>query len=358
MINMKILFIALSGIGDALMFTPALKMLKESYPECKIDCLAMFSGAADIFKHNKNVDNIIRFDFLKEGALNSLNFLIKMRKKYNITINVYPSNRIEYNVINYLLGAEKRCAVNYNRKDFQNLGFLNNIRVKENDELHNVVENINLVEKLTGKTFNKQIPLELNITEFERDFADAYLNKLDIKESDIIIGIHPGCNTLKNHINRRWDTNKFAELANRLALENCKILVFGGGDEKKIKDVIVHVGKSEDIISIETETLLQTAAVIEKCNLFVTNDSSLMHVASAMKRFVVPIIGPTNTSYIHPWMTEYAVCSLNLDCSPCFFYSQKPLECNRNDIQYKCIKEITVDMVFHIVKNNLRKLNA
>jgi heptosyltransferase-2 len=71
-----------------------------------------------------------------------------------------------------------------------------------------------------------------------------------------------------------------------------------------------------------------------------------MHIASALKLNVIAIIGPTNTNYIHPWQTRHNIVSLNLDCSPCFFYSPKPLTCFRSDIQFKCIKELGIDMVF------------
>ena len=96
-----------------------------------------------------------------------------------------------------------------------------------------------------------------------------------------------------------------------------------------------------------------SAAVMQNCNLFATNDSSLMHVASALKLKVVAVIGPTNTSYISPWKTEHKIVSLNLDCSPCFFYSPKPLICSRTDVKYKCVRELSAEMVFNEVVNFL-----
>jgi len=87
----------------------------------------------------------------------------------------------------------------------------------------------------------------------------------------------------------------------------------------------------------------------------VSNDSSLLHVASALKLKVVGIIGPTSTNYIHPWSTEYKIASLYLDCSPCFIYSPKPLTCKRDDVQFKCIKELNVDLVFNSVKEFITK---
>jgi len=103
---------------------------------------------------------------------------------------------------------------------------------------------------------------------------------------------------------------------------------------------------SEKVIVVNAESLIQSTAIMRRCNVFVTNDSSQMHIAAALGLKVVAIIGPTNQNYIHPWKTEYKIVSLNLDCSPCFFYSPKPLICNRTDLKFKCIIELTVDMVY------------
>ena len=119
----KILIIALSGLGDALMFTPALKLLRKNLPDAQIDALVMFKGVKDIYERNSNINNIHYYNFIDEGILASLNYLLKLRKKYDYSINVYPSNRKEYNIFNFIVGANKRTGVKYLRKDFLNLGF-------------------------------------------------------------------------------------------------------------------------------------------------------------------------------------------------------------------------------------------
>ena len=155
---------------------------------------------------------MIFFDFLEEGFLPSLKFVLSLRGKYDVSINVYPSNRKEYNFINFLVGAKKRAAVKYLRKDFQNLGFLNNVRVAENDSLHNVQTNIKLAKNCSTKISMKNL-LEFPLTKEDINMPWFSFNS-NIKENDLVIGFHPGSATLKNHAKRRWEPEKFAGLQN------------------------------------------------------------------------------------------------------------------------------------------------
>lgn len=351
---MKILIISLSGIGDALMFTPALNLLRNSLPSAEIDAVVMYKGAQEIFSTNKNLNRVIYFNFLEKGVVKSLKFLFKLRKKYDASINVYPSNRKEYNLINFLIGAKKRVGVVYLRRDRNNFGFLNNVRVLEDDLVHNVQTNIKLCEALIGKKFSEEPSLEYPISESDSSFAKKYLNDAGISGDELVIGFHPGCATLKNHIQRRWEPEKFAELGKKLiSNHSARILIFGGPEENELKEQIFSKIGSEKAKVINAESLTQSTAVLKRCNVFVTNDSSQMHIAAAMGLKVVAIIGPTNQKYIYPWKTEHRIISLNLDCSPCFFYSPKPLVCSRTDVKFKCIKELTVDMVYESTVNFL-----
>ena len=344
---MKILIIALSGIGDALMFTPALKLLRQSLPTAQIDALVMYKGTKEIYQTNPNLNSVIHFDFLKEGAVKSLKFVLGLRKIYDAAINVYPSNRKEYNIISFLLGAKQRAGVEYLRANNQNLGWLNNLTVLESDAAHNVKTNIKLVEKFLNKKFDDEPAMEINLSDNDKDFANEFLEKNNIYENDFVVGFHPGCATLKNHIKRRWEPERFAELGKRLIKEkSAKIFLFGGPEEDALKSSINSMIDSEKSYVIKTENLMQSIAIMKRCNVFVTNDSALMHVASALGLKVIAIIGPTNQQYIHPWKTEHKIVSLNLDCAPCFFYSPKPLTCSRTDVQFKCIKELDVEMVW------------
>jgi len=349
---MKILILALSGIGDALMFTPAMQLLRSKLPDAEIDAMVMYKGVKDIYERTNLFDTVHYFDFLSAPKFSSFQFVLKFRGRYEASINVYPSNRKEYNLINFIVGAKKRAAVQYLRSDLPNLGFLNTHRIVENDSLHNVEENILLCEKLFSKKFAESPQLLFPLTKEDELFKEKYLIETGITSPDFVVGFHPGCSTLKNHAKRRWEPDKFARLGNLLVeKKGAKILIFGGTEERELQKLVKQNINSENAFVIKTQSLSQTASIMKRCNVFVTNDSSLMHIASALQLKVVAVIGPTNTNYIYPWKTNHRVASLQLDCAPCFFYSPKPLSCKRDDIQFKCIRELEVEKVFSVIES-------
>lgn len=344
---MKILVIALPGIGDALLFTPAASLIKKNFPNAEMDALVMFKGTREVYDQTGLFDKTFYHDFLHTSLVSSLRFVLRLRGKYDVSLNVYPSNRREYNAIQFLIGARKRGAIKYRRRDFPQLGFLNNVRLRENDLFHNVEENVALCQELLGFERDQIPDLVLPIRGEDEAAAESFLRLKKMAPGLPLIGFHAGGSTLKNHVNKRWEPSKFVELGKLLIRERgARLLIFGGADEMDVNEEIVREIGSSDAVMVTPPNIIQTAALIRRCDLFVTNDSSLMHIASAMKRKVVAVEGPLNINYTYPWHTCYEIASLYLDCSPCFVYSPRPLACSRTDVEFKCIRELAVWMVY------------
>lgn len=354
---MKILILSLAGIGDSLMYVPALKVLRKNLPDAEINVLTMLSEAEEVYKYNKAVDKNIHFNFLKEGVLKSLLFLYKLRKeKYDVSINVYPMNRYEYNIISFLIGAKIRLGHLYNHQNIKNLNFLHTKKIREVDSLHNVIENI-LLLKLLGIEADDIPGLSITIPEEIPGFAEKWLKDNDLKESDFIIGFHSGSSTSKNHINKRWLPKNFASLGNILIDKyNAKILLFGGPEEKELRNVINKDMNNTGII-VETDKLLKTIAIMKYCKLFISNDTALMHIASALKLNVVSIFGPTSEVYAYPWGTTYKIAKTDIPCRPCFYYSPKHLTCYLKDKPFACIRELSVNNVLEKIEELMKEIN-
>ena len=109
------------------------------------------------------------------------------------------------------------------------------------------------------------------------------------------------------------------------------------------------------MVPVEAKSILDSAAVMRRLNLFISNDSALMHLAGALGLPTAAIFGPTNETYVHPWKTRYKIVHTGIECRPCFVYSPKPLVCYRTDPaeHFLCMRGIEVDQVFNAAKELL-----
>lgn len=353
---MRILINALSGIGDAVMFSPALSVLKNNIPGITVDMLVMFPQVQEIYSQNKNVNTIYFIDFLNQPKLKSLKEVLKLRKNnYLASINVYPSNRKEYNLINFLLGAKKRIAVRYSHFSRSNFDFLNNRLKDEVKNRHNVLENFDMIkflakdakeEELGGYQIKIDIDNEAKATGFLIDY---------LLTDKFLVGFHAGSATLKGHINKRWAAEKFVKLA-KLLHEKYKAYILLFGTEADVNEKIHNETKSFAFIP-RSNDILQSLSLMERCKVFISNDTSLMHMAAGLKIPTVAIFGYTNYKELYPWQNKHVIVRKELECSPCFFNSPKPVTCiYTGEDEFKCKKMIEVEEVFGAAEKLIQEI--
>ncbi len=346
----QILVFALSGIGDALMFTPALRLLREHFPEIAVDVVAMFPGVREIYERHPGVRRVHFWDFLHEPAWRSMRFLWRLRQqRYDIALNVYPSNRWQYNVLIWLTGAPLRVGHTYAHQNIRQLNWLKNRVLREEEQLHNVEENIRLVQLLGVPLPVELPPLELFFHAEDLRAAEQWVRQQGIPETAYCVGFHAGSATFKNHIRRRWAPERFAALAQQLIRKwDAWVLLFGSGAEQELNERIrTAVNIPGRCIVVRSPALMVSAAIMRRCQLFVSNDSALMHVAAALQLPTVAIFAYTNPIYVRPWRAPHIIVRRNLPCSPCFYYSPRPARCRwRGESAFACIRQITVDEVW------------
>ena len=343
----KVLVLPLYGIGDVLMTTPALRNLKEQL-DCEITYLHMFKTTHDILLNNPYIKENIFFPFLTFSRLQSLRFLKQFRGKFDYSINFYPSNRRDYNLAALIVGSPVRIGHRYAMGDLTGLNFLKNRTVREDDSLHNVEENLRLLDFL-GIRDPKPYPMEICLTSEEISFSGRWLDEHAAGGRKLLIGIHPGTSVFKGHDRRRWSEESFAGLIDRLAvtLQDSVFLLFGGPEEKPLRDTIIsYVRDAKKMLSADSVSVRQAASLMRNCRLFISNDSGPMHMAAASRVPTVAIFGPTNPSWVRPWGVKYRVVRTCTSCSPCFRYSPRPLHCG-TDRDFACLQEITVEQVYN-----------
>jgi len=353
----RILILALSGIGDALMCTPALRILKESFPDNHFDVLTMFKGIADIFSTNPDFSTVLFWNFLKESPFNTLKFLFSLRGTYSHTITGFPANRFHYAIVARLIGSPYRIGHRYLHDSVSQLNALNNILLHEKNELHNCEENIRIASLLGAELPKTLPPMSLHLSQRDTEIAEEWLSNNGLKNASIL-GIHAGSAIVKNQIHKRWNAEHYAEVCARASAElNMSILLFGGPEEKELNERISKVllmnNPSARVIIVEASSLSQSIAIMKHCSAFISNDSGLMHCAAALQLPLIAIFGYTSHVHTAPWNNPRAIIARrDLACSPCFYFSPKPASCQfeGTDKSFTCIRDISPIDIFLSLK--------
>jgi heptosyltransferase-2 len=272
---------------------------------------------------------------------------MKLRKmRFDISILPYPSFRREFNLFSMAVGAKNRYAFKFNtHTTLTELSFLNNRLVEADYSKHNVENNLNLLRRLGIST-----PTNISYEIFIKESLDAkrFCEEKGISNASLLIGVHVGSD--KRGKERRLPITTFAKVCDELVkLYGAKIVVFFGPHEE---DLIEDFRKSsqEDHILVHGMDILDVAYIISKCHIFISGDSGLMHLASAMRVPTIAIFGPTNPTFVRPWGVPYEIVSLGLECSPCFVFTEKhpldrPLiECKIED-KFACIRKIDAHII-------------
>jgi lipopolysaccharide heptosyltransferase II len=336
--------------------------------------MAMFRGTADILASNPDLDEVRHFDFFNAPKAASIRCLWQLRReRYDLSIMGFPSNRFEYNCVNWFVGRRWRAAHRYDHQSWRNLWFLNNIVVRENGKLHNVEENLHLVRTIaahvgarvaeeelpTDRTVHiRQFPMKLPLRAEDRAYAQSFLDTRSIGAETVLFGFHTWSSTYKNMTKKCWDKDNFVQLISQIGKQypEARFLIFSGpADHETNKYIMEHMDGR--VVLVRESNLCHAVALLERCRAFVSNDSGVMHLAAAVGVPVVGLFGPTDWRRLHPWTPQHAIVRTDLPCMPCFYYSSRPLRCVAN-INYACMREISVDEVFNAVQTLLSQTNA
>ncbi|MEW5801460.1 MAG: glycosyltransferase family 9 protein [bacterium] len=144
----KILIISLSGIGDLILFTPAIPLLRKRFPEAEISLLVKKKEAAKVLKGNPYIDKIIVFDPQKASIKENILFYFSMRKrKYDISLSTFPAMTFLNNLSTFAIGARKRWVYKTDHP-LLSFDFLQNRRIPYQHGKHRIDYNLALVKAL------------------------------------------------------------------------------------------------------------------------------------------------------------------------------------------------------------------
>ncbi len=281
----KILFLAASGIGNTILATPLIQRVHSLWPEARLDLLTSRRTFQSPLTH---AGITVEFFDLERCALSTL--LRLRREHYDVSINCFPSNRWQFNVVAGLIGAKLRVTHVYS--DGNHLAALLNRPVPADESLHDIEQNLQLLKAIGDTDYNCVPAPVFGVRPEHEQQADKWLKSEGLKNQRLV-GVHVGggnTNSPSWLMNRPLGAIKspsYEDLQRDIAGQSAdSATIFLGGEEES-QSIDAFRNRLPDKIRSHCHRyrgdLWTTAALIRKCSRFISGDTALMHIAAVFQ---------------------------------------------------------------------------
>lgn len=316
---MKIFIEIPTWLGDAVMTTPSIENIIQTYPDATLVIFGSFVSTK-LFKNHPSVEKIIIDDSKKIG--NRYKNLFQLAKSVG-SVDLAFSFRKNFTTKFLLFFINTKQKFIYKR--FDN-GLNTHQVIRYNDFINN------------------SLSLDSN-----PDKLKIYLSSKKEKNIKPILGLNPGATYGSA---KRWYPNEFAKVAIELS-SIYDIKIFGGPGETDIAGDIENSLRNANILNFENlagktsvEELIENISTLD---LFITNDSGPMHVAGAFNVPTVSIFGPTRHNETNQWKNEHEILlRKDISCAPCMKRACPLLDEKEN---HACMKLITATDVLQKLRD-------
>jgi ADP-heptose:LPS heptosyltransferase len=296
----NILVIDFGQLGDVVLSLPALRAIREKFPQARITvavgkpCAPVvdLSGYADA---TIVVDRVALRDGSKMLAVFRIGRIVREVRRAHFDFVIDLHSLSETNLLGFLSGAPKRL---YARRPGRSLDVLSNFHPKP------PVEDTRPTKHAIDRYLDVLIPLGIKgapriprlPTRAEDDAAvEQMLRKEKANTNAPLVGLFPGA----GHPGRRWPLECFSELAERLVRnDGVRVVLFAGPEEREMVREMKTIFPRQTII-FDRLTIPQLASALARLSVFVSNDTGPMHIATAVNTSVVALLDrPTPNSFI------------------------------------------------------------
>ncbi|MGC4030509.1 MAG: glycosyltransferase family 9 protein [Tepidisphaeraceae bacterium] len=287
-----------AGIGNALMAEPMVRQLKAYRPDARVVVLAMIPPMAAVFAGIAGVETVVTGRGLKK-LIQSVGTTRKL--KPDVYLVPFPSNRWQYNALATASGAKQTILHGYPVGRFSALNFLHGNRVPAEKGLHDVVQNLRLLQPLGITPDYADVP-RFNPTPADHAKAEAQLADLGLHDCPFVV-VHAGSAKTILAEAKRWPSEKYAALVERVVKETGKqALIIEGPDEAGIaREILQHCRDLNGIHTLQLKGPLgESAALLARASFYVGTDSGLAHLAAAVGRRAVTLFAPADPDRVCP----------------------------------------------------------
>jgi len=184
-----------------------------------------------------------------------------------------------------------------------------------------------------------------NFTYEEKKFISNYKKNVGLSADDLIVGFNTGCSLL--YPNKKMTIEQHINLIEKLIDNKCKIALFGGPEDKERNEEIYSNYKGKIINTPTNDGVRKGACYEDIADVVITGDSFGMHLAIALKKYVIAWFGVSCWNEIDLYGRGIKLYQENLECSPCWK--------KKCPYDLECIKMIDLDRILIEVELYFKK---
>ena len=354
MLNKKEIFhIALwmpSWIGDVVLSLPALQTLRNIYPNARITAIVKFPTGQLLSNHTV-VDSVLQFPKNKgDGYIKQYKYARGLRK-YKFDLGIVFPNSFHSALMLMFMGAGVRIGY---RTEGRRILLTHSIPVTLKNK--KTLYRVNYFHKILSP-LNSGLSPDCYDSKWINESSVVLkktLRSVGVGKKDLMITIHPGASKLE----RAWHAERFGILCQNLIKSySIKIILVGSNEEKLLLEKISSFCPPENVIIVVKLSLFEITQLLKASQLFIGNDSGLLHLASLAGTPVVGIFGPGQAATTGPFVDvkKQEIVSRNFSCSPCdqrFFKECEPSLHQKPE----CLESISVKEVSEAVQRIVKRL--
>jgi lipopolysaccharide heptosyltransferase II len=301
-------------IGDVVMISPALRALRAGFPAARLDVLAR-ATVAEAYRGHPFVDVIVEERRSGSRRHDGLPGLLRLaadlrRRRYDLAV-ILPKS-IGAALAPALARIPRR--VGYPTAGRRALLTHPVPLPQDADAIHHVEFFLGTARWLGCPVVDRS--LVFSVPESDRQAASELLAGAGWDADGALwVAIHPGASRPE----RSWAAERFGEVARALAARGNRILVLGAPADRDAARVVLEAAGPAAVDAVGFGGIARMAALVERCALFLGNDSGPMHVAAAIGTPTVAVFGPGVPGKTAPYVPEdrRREVTRNYPCAPC-----------------------------------------
>jgi lipopolysaccharide heptosyltransferase II len=305
----KILIIKMSAVGDVVLSTAAFKAIRYKFPNARITCLTS-PQASSIVENCPYINDVIVLENQGQGLKALMSKARELRGCHFDKVIDLQNNRVSH-LLSFL--SMPKESFGYDNGKFS---FLLTRKIKNNIRNIPPVEHQFRILKMLGIDYDPGLQLELSPSKKDETYVQELLESEWLSDGQVFVGLNISA-SLK-WPTKNWPLEHMAKLCDILGHKNIRIILTGENKDRALSRKLISKARAKPASFVGKTSIMQLAALVKRCRVYISPDSAPLHVAAGMQVPVIAFFGPTDARRHMPPTDKGVVLSKPMKCSPCY----------------------------------------